>query len=324
MLFLILTQADSLKYGDSLNLNLISRWKSNKPIVGIEVKDNYAYLSSLRSIYIIDFSDVKQLGVAPEIKLDCMPIGLKVKGNYLYTACGRSGLVIIDITDPYTAQLVSQTPSKDSALYLDIKGNYLFMADAQAGITVFDISNPKQPKIVSSFKTLGFARGIHIVGNYAYVADGPGGLVILDISNINNIKLVGSYSIGDTTFAITVRYYNNRAYVGFAKHGLYVFDVSNPKDIKPIIRYIGLGEALGLFLRGNYLYLAAGKGGVRIFDLDRVENEFKLGRKTIVEGEVARYRAPEYAGDVLFDIVVYNKYILTASRNGLIIYGNAY
>jgi len=112
--------------------------------------------------------------------------------------------------------------------------------------------------------------------------------------------------------------------VGFGKLGLYVFDVSNPKDIKPIIRYIGLGEALGLYLKGSYLYLAAGKGGVRIFDLDKVENEFKLGRKTIVEGEIARYRSPEYTGDVLFDLIVYNNYIFSASRNGLIIYANSY
>ncbi len=324
MFLFIIFQTDSLRFGDSLNMKIVSRWKSQRPIVGIEIKERYAYLSSIRSIYIVDFSDPKQLAVAPEIKIDGMPIGLKVVGNYLYVAAGRAGLVVIDITDPYTAQIVSQAPSRDSALYLDIKGNYLFMADAELGITVYDISNPNQPKIVSYFDTPGFARGIHVVGNYAYVADGPSGLLILNISDIKNIKIVGSYSLGDTTFAITVKYYNNRAYVGFAKQGLYVFDVSNPKDIKPIIRYVGLGEALGLYLRGSYLYLAAGKGGVRVFDLDRVENEFKLGRKTIVESEIARYRAPEYMGDVIFDLIYYNNYVFSASRNGLIIYANTY
>lgn len=324
MVFLLIFQTDSLRFGDSLNIKFVSRWKSLKPIVGIDVKGSYAYLSSLKSIHIIDFSEVKQLGAAPEIKLESMPVGLKVNGNYLYVAGGKDGLIVIDITDPYTAQVVSQVPSRDSAVFLDIRGNYVFLADAEAGITVYDIANPRQPKLVSFFDTPGFARGVHVVGNYAYVADGPAGLVILDISNIKNIRMLNSYSLGDTTFAIAVRYYNNRAYLAVGKSGLYVFDVSNIKDIKPIIRYVGIGEALGLYLRDNYLYLAAGKGGIRVFDLDRVENEFRLGRKTIIESEIARYRSPEYTGDVIFDLIVQGNYILSASRNGLIIYANSY
>ena len=69
---------------------------------------------------------------------------------------GKAGLIVIDITDPYTASIVSQVPSRDSALYIDIKENYLFLADAEAGIAVYDISNPKNPKIISYFDTPDF------------------------------------------------------------------------------------------------------------------------------------------------------------------------
>jgi len=253
------------------------------------------------------------------------PIGLKLYRNkYLLAGSGYAGLTVVDVEDPYIAEVIASVPSNDSALSVDVKGNLAFVTDGDAGITIFDVSNPRQPRKIAGFDTPGFARGIHIVGNRAYVADGPGGLLVLDISDPLNIKMLGQYSIGDTTFAIDVRYYNGRAYVAFGQEGLYVFDVKDPTKIKPLIRFVAFGEALGFDLRGNLLFIAFGSGGIKAFDLRRIENEIRLGRKILKESEFARYRPPIYEGEVIYDLAVKGNLILAASRKGLVIYEYTY
>lgn len=316
---------DSLRYADSLNMRIISRWRSPAPTFGIETMGNFAYLSSLKRIFVLDFSEPEQLGLASKLQVDGFPIGLKsYRNRYILAGAGYSGLIVIDAQDPYTAEFIASAPSRDSAISVDVKGRYAFVTDGEAGISIYDISNPSSPRLITTFDTPGFARGIHVVGNRAYVADGPKGLLILDISNIHNIRTIGSYSLGDTTFAIDVRYYRGKAYVAFGKEGLYVFDVRNPKKIKPLIRFIAPGEALGFYLKGNLLFVAFGSGGVKAFDLNRIENEIRLGRKVLVESEFARYRSPIYEGDVIFDIIVQGNKVLAASRRGLVIYEYSY
>ncbi len=325
LLLIPISIPDSLKYPDSLNMRVVSRWKAPLPTFGIEVAGNSAYLSSIRRIYALDFSDPTSLALASEIKVEGFPIGLRLYRNrYLLAGSGYSGLTVVDVEDPYIAEVISSIPSRDSALSVDVKGRYAFVTDGEAGITVYDVSSPSSPRMVGSFDTPGFARGIHIVGNRAYVADGPAGLLILDITNPRSIKMLGQYSLGDTTFAIDVRYYNGRAYVAFGQEGLYVFDVRNPSKIKPLIRFVAYGEALGFDLKGNLLFIAFGSGGIKAFDLRRIENEIRLGRKILKESEFARYRPPIYEGEVIYDLTVKGNLIMAASRKGLVIYEYTY
>lgn len=325
LLLFFVSISDSLKYADSLNMHIVSRWRSPAPTYGIEVMGNFSYLSSLRRIFVLDFSQPADLALASKIQVDGFPIGLKgYRNRFILGGAGYSGLIVVDAQDPYIAELIASAPSRDSALSVDIKGHYAFVTDGEAGISIYDISNPSRPRLISSFDTPGFARGIHVVGNRAYVADGPSGLLILDISNLKKVKLLGNYSLGDTTFAIDVRYYGGKAYVAFGKEGLYVFDVRNPRKIKPLIRFLAPGEALGFYLKGNLLFVAFGIGGVKAFDLQRIENEIRLGRKILIESEFARYRSPIYEGDVIFDLIVRGNKVLAASRKGLVIYEYTY
>ena len=170
-------------------MRIISRWRSPAPTFGIETMGNFAYLSSLKRIFVLDFSEPEQLGLASKLQVDGFPIGLKsYRNRYILAGAGYSGLIVIDAQDPYTAEFIASAPSRDSAISVDVKGRYAFVTDGEAGISIYDISNPSSPRLITTFDTPGFARGIHVVGNRAYVADGPKGLLILDISNINRIE----------------------------------------------------------------------------------------------------------------------------------------
>ncbi len=324
--FLILSQTakDPRLMDVDSNMKVISEFKTPMPSFGIDIYGNTAYLSSFKKIYAVDFEELENPALFSEINIKGFPIGVMRKGNYLFCASGYSGLVVVDVSDPFTAEQVASVASRDSAVHLDIKGNYLFLADGEGGIAVYNISNPRNPKLVSYYDTEGFARGVHVHGNRLYVADGTNGLVILDISNVRKIRKISSYKLADTIFAISVKYYRGKVYLATGKSGVYVFDVSNVKQPRPIIRYTGPGEALGLFLKGNLLYLAYGKGGVRIIDLVKVEREIAQGRKVITRAEVAKFIHAYYKGHVIYDLVADGRYVYAVSRKGLVIYEYTY
>ncbi len=92
--------------------------------------------------------------VSPEIlgyyDLPQWPQKIFVSNKYAYVADNNSGLMIIDISNPY---LIRERGHLDKVNVHDIyvSGKYAYIADFYQGLRVIDISNPSLPSIIASY-----------------------------------------------------------------------------------------------------------------------------------------------------------------------------
>jgi hypothetical protein len=191
---------------------------------------------------------------------------LTIVGNYAYVADGRSGLQIIDISNPLTPTLKGNYDTSGFAYDVQVVGNSAYVADYDSGLQIIDISNPLTPTLKGNYDAPSSgAYGVQIVDNYAYVADGRSGLQIIDISNPLTPSLKGNY---DTSgFASGVQVIGNYAYVADYDSGLQIIDISNP--LAPTLKgnYNTSGFAYDVQVIGNYAYVADYDSGLQIIDI---------------------------------------------------------
>ena len=110
--------------------------------------------------------------------------------RYLFVT-DRSGLRVIDVTDPRRPQIVggAQVPIRDAErVYL--ARTYAYVAARADGLAIIDIWNPEKPALVQLFNAdgnLSDTRDV-VVGStnaslFAYVADGAAGLKVLQLTS---------------------------------------------------------------------------------------------------------------------------------------------
>jgi hypothetical protein len=117
------------------------------------------------------------------------------------------------------------------------------------------------------------ARYITIAGNYAYILC-DAGLVVVDIENPLSPKItahIGEPSLLEPRgLAVQFRY----AFV-VDKQGLKVLDVTDLAHPRPAANaFVALEDARNLYVARTYAYVAAGKEGLAVVDIQRPEHPF--------------------------------------------------
>ena len=180
---------------------------------------------------------------------------VKVSGGYAFVAAGRSGLSVVDVSDPASPTVVADLDTPGQVLSVAVSGNYVYAADYDGGLRVIDVSTPTDPVEVASFMGVGQISFVEVDGNYAYVLYYQLGLVILDISTPSNPTSVGAYNFGE--IATSVWEAEGKAYVTTLS-GMYVLDVSNPTTPSLSDFYATSETARRVVTDGDRVYMAEG------------------------------------------------------------------
>lgn len=161
---------------------------------------------------------------------------IQIVGQTLYVLT-TADFQIFDIQDPANPVQVSLTGQDGYALF--VAGKYLYIVNGANGLFIYDIQDPNSPSLVGSLSGAGVledSRDIYVSGSIAYIADGN----TADGTD-ENIKLVD------------------------------VSDPTNPFVLSEITAYTNVGNvsynALGIFVRGKYAYVAADSEGLIIIDV---------------------------------------------------------
>ena len=192
-------------------------------------------------------------------------IDVVISGNHAYVADQRSGLQVIDISNPASPRLVGTYDTSGVATDVAVSGNHAYVADSAIGLQVIDISNPASPRLVSTYDTSDRALGVAISGNHAYVADGFSGLQVIDISNPAIPRLVGTYETSGAARDVAIS--GNHAYVADEINGLEVIDISNPAIPRLVGTYDTSGTAIDVAISGNHAYVADHASGLQVIDI---------------------------------------------------------
>jgi hypothetical protein len=238
-------------------------------------------------------------------------LSLQARGEYLYTAKGSEGVEIYDIANidnkGFAERIISApvsplgqrfflktrdarwiasptTLAVDPARVQNLENEeqpiqplyaFLYVADAQEGLILINAAtlldgDPRNNFIrrALTFNPDGILKGAnHVVtaGNTAYVSCDRG-LVAIDITEPLKPRVISTVPLrGAGHAAIQFRY----AFVCDAE-GLRIVDITNPAS--PFIKAsLAIPQALDVYVARTYAYVAAGKQGLAIIDVERPE-----------------------------------------------------
>ncbi len=157
---------------------------------------------------------------------DLQKVYVDVVGDYAYCAMSY-GLLILDVSDPYNPEFVSETYLGKNIWGIDVDGNYAYLTGQDCAVRIIDVTDPYDPSVLGEYITPGGGAGmdIEVVGSLAYVCGGFGFRVV-DVSDPNNPTQVGYYAIGGNAQAVDVQ--GNYAYIANGSAGLVILNIAIP------------------------------------------------------------------------------------------------
>jgi hypothetical protein len=126
---------------------------------------------------------------------------LEGRGQVVYVASGKYGLLVIDVTDPKKPESMWRyNPSSDtygeSVKFLD-QTLYVTMVDVvhpdQNGLHVFDIENPVKPVLIEVMPIRDWVEDVALAGNHMAIANTHSGVLLFDVQNPTAPKLLNAY-----------------------------------------------------------------------------------------------------------------------------------
>ncbi len=256
-----------------------------------------------------------------------------VVGELVYIAAGRSGLQIVDISNPDSLVLLGFWDDNPGfACGVAVSEGYAYLADGEGGLCVISVADPEHPVEVGFSDTPFSARKVAVSGDYVYIADGG---VIRDgfhIGQCFRVFFVGdperpqeieSFITPGTPYDVEIS--GDFAYVADYDHGLRIFSIDNPGQIREVGFLCREGQAFSVAVSGDYAFLGHGTSGMRVISVADPENPVQVAhydidgyvRKVFVSGdyvyltervlrilsvadpahprEVANYSAPDYS-----------------------------
>lgn len=250
----------------------------------VAVVGDIAYLlASDRTLRVVRISRPRQIEDLAVINLELDANTLQVDGQRLYLAAGRNGIQIFDISRPAEPALVQQIPTAGVIKDISITGGgFAYLAAGREGLRILDISAPDQVSEVGRFTLPIDANQVFVSDGKVYLADRDMGLYILDPMVQMGFQSVASDEKrrGNVEDVAVDDHY---AYLASSGQGLRVIDLSDPQAPESVAEYDTEGQATGVSLAGDFIYLADGPNGVRVLFLTEGErNTIEIHERTSI------------------------------------------
>ena len=121
---------------------------------------DYAYLGDGTSFRVIDVS----VPATPSeiwsryVSSNCE--GMTTQGNYVFVACGQSGLVVFHVADPTNPALVGYYRTGDYSMGVAVSGNQVYVGDDASGVFSLEFTPPPTPVFITAFEARNAVSGL--------------------------------------------------------------------------------------------------------------------------------------------------------------------
>ncbi|NUV00353.1 hypothetical protein XO12_09720 [Marinitoga sp. 1154] len=276
----------------TLNLKLLPKKleKTLNDAVSVFAHNNYAYIADRQNGFtIFDISNMKNLKLLSnyvDVKEGNNVIlgytnNFIVENNLAFIADGYKDLVILDITNKNKPKILSINRVIGRTMDLAKKDKYIFLSTDDVGFETFKLDNGNVKHLLPKFRINGFAKDIEIYKNKAYLAVdwkytvlknktvpvGEPGIYIINIKDPENPSIENVIKINDEGI-LKVRIFKDLGFAALGENGFAIFDTNNGKILSIIDTP---GNTKDLYVKNNYLYVADGKNGLMIFNIQNPE-----------------------------------------------------
>ncbi len=223
------------------------------------------YVGSGLHVLVMDVSDpatIALLGTSPLLPdfVESITVG---ENGKLYVACGLSGLLVLDASDPSKMNIAGTFDTRGYTESVALNGKYALVADGPQGLQVLDVSNPAKIATVSEAYPLAYAYDVVLSGTTAYLAGGGSGLFTVDLTDPLHPKEAGLTSLDGFTYDLQP--HGGRLYAACAWGGISVLDLQTSLAPKQIAVSPTSGWAMSLGELGNDLLVFDGADGVMLY-----------------------------------------------------------
>ena len=149
---------------------------------GLERRGNLLYIADwLAGIHVVDISSPYRARIVGSYDTEGAAWGVRVDGHHAYVADWWGGLLVLDVGEPGRPRPVGRYLRDDPVTRITTRGQYAYVSKGDDGLQIFDIKNPLNPTWVTGVD-LPHARALALAGRRAWVAQ-PGGLAMVDVEN---------------------------------------------------------------------------------------------------------------------------------------------
>ncbi len=271
---------------DPSSPTLITRNSSVGSVLNVSASGDRLFVAlGTGGVRVYDISDPTAPAPISSVSTSARSTDVKEVGSYLYVADMPAGINIYDAT---TFSHVGNVPTHGVAYATKVVGNYLLVSEDIAGLEIYDITDPSSPVRVSYLEAEGCFYDVKAVGNTMYAAAGSKGVKFFTYGMYGPVK-VDEVRGG---YAFEVFPYGGRLYVAAGRDGgLLIYDTATHSLLGS---YDTPGSAEGVFVAGNYAYVADGLYGVRVIDVSNPYSPMEVGyydspgeaRKVFVDGDL--------------------------------------
>jgi len=242
----------------------LARYSTNCYAMDVAIAGHFAYVANNNDgLLILDVSVLpSEVG---RYKTEDIADAIDVNGAYAYIGERYNIYEIVDISNNADPKKVSKNFVGYGVKDILVDGNYMYVANIGGGLKVIDISDRTLPHVVGVYNSISSGENMHIVNGYAYIADGSNGLVIVDIRNKRLPVQVGYLQL-ILSHIYDVKVSGEFAYL-VSGTGLTIVDISKPDNLQIVGSISTNGTAKGVYIKGNYAYVADGNNGLVVIDI---------------------------------------------------------
>lgn len=217
---------------------------------------------------------------------------LAINGSTLFAGAGKTGLLVLDVSNPEEGIHVisSYSVSTNYTHFIELSDDLVVLDNNGKGFFLFDVSNIEDPVPLASEIVETDVYDAAIWEDYLFIVGYTTGLLVYNISDPTNPEVVANYrsipEINDLySYDISIR--DGLAYIATSKYdGLVILNVTNPLDVTYLSKIQSV-SATRVLLEGNYAYCVVQDDlnfeyGIKIVDITDPYNMVEAGSKIYI------------------------------------------
>ena len=192
---------------------------------------------------------------------------VRVLGNRAYLANSRSGIQVVDISDPRRPKVLGvEKEAFRSPWDLKVAGDLAYVSDSRQGLVILDVSDATRPQAIGRFVTPDACFGLAASpAGLVLLAQGKKGVLLLDVSDPRAPREIGRLPSLDFSWTVAVR--DHLAFVADNRGGLRIFDLQNAAQPQLLAQLATEGNLLSVVVQEDLVYLADQKRGLIVLDV---------------------------------------------------------
>jgi len=182
---------------------------------------------------------------------------LEVDSSFAYLACGDSGLIVVDLSNPSFPSEAARIHLDARALSVFKRGDTAYVGFEESGIGLVDVRVPNSPLLLGTKPTAGGVLDMALRDSLLFIAQATAGAAIYDMEGWD---LLSTIPTGHVTFSLALE--GNTLFLAEGALGISAYDIGDPASPHRVGTLNTGGESRDITSLGDTLLVADGYDGM--------------------------------------------------------------